>query len=59
MVSGQRAARRQGRQHILGAWVVLQELMSVGEPEMRTALLKKAFISDWDGAAPAAASEAK
>lgn len=36
-----------------------QELMAVGEPKMRVALLKKAFISDWEGAAPPAVSEPK
>ena len=36
-----------------------QELMAVSRSELRLALLKKAFISDWDGAAPVAASDKK
>lgn len=36
----------------------LQELMAVSESEMRVALLKKAFISDWEGAAPGGAAAA-
>jgi len=35
----------------------VQELMAVNQTELRLALLKKAFISDWDGAAPMAQSE--
>ena len=33
-----------------------QELMTVDEQPVRLALLRKAFQSDWDGAAPSAPS---
>ena len=33
--------------------------MAVSQAELRLALLKKAFISDWEGAAPVAASDKK
>ncbi len=33
-----------------------QELMAVDEQAVRLALLRKAFQSDWDGAAPSAPS---